>query len=159
MLKKFIIIILIFAMSGAALAFDFALPDEFNVNNITWRSVNTHVKNLDASYSQAKFGVWLNKIYKANNKILEINLVTGQGGLNYSAGNAQGKAVMPVDSEYRELKINGLKAIYERNNFLPDVLAIELNNNAVLNLELYTDNLNELIEIAEQLLELINCRV
>ena len=89
-------------------------------------------------------------------KILEINLVTGQGGLNYSVGNAQGKAVMPVDSEYRELKINGLKAIYERNNFLPDVLAIELNNNAVLNLELYTDNLNELIEIAEQLLAIIN---
>ena len=142
-------------MSGAALAFDFALPDEFNVNNTTWRKSSERVKNLDASYSAAKFGVWLNKIYKANNKILEINLVTGQGGLNYSTGNAQGKAVMPVDSEYRELKINGLKAIYERNNFLPDVLAIELNNQAVLNLELYTDNLNELTEIAEQLINKI----
>ena len=154
MLKKFIIIILIFALSSAALAFD--LPDEFNVNDITWRKSSESVKNLDASYSSAKFGVWLNKIYRANNKILEINLITGQGGLNYSVGNAQGKAVMPADSEYKELEVNGHKAIYERNNFLPDLLAIELNNQAVLNLELYTDNLNELIEIAEQLLELIN---
>ena len=154
MLKKFIIIILIFALSSAALAFD--LPDEFNVNDITWRKSSGSVKNLDASYSSAKFGVWLNKIYRANNKILEINLITGQGGLNYSAGNTHGKAVMPAESEYKELEVNGHKAIYERNNFLPDLLAIELNNQAVLNLELYTDNLNELIEIAEQLLELIN---
>ena len=156
MLKKFIIIILIliFALNSAALAFN--LPDEFNVNNITWLKSSERVKNLDARYSAAKFGVWLNKIYKANNKILEINLVTGQGGLNYSAGTAHSKAVMSAEGEYRELKINGHRAIYERNNFLPDVLAIELNNNAVLNLELYTDNLNELIEIAEQLLAIIN---
>ena len=89
MLKKFIIIILIFALSSAALAFD--LPDEFNVNDITWRKSSESVKNLDASYSSAKFGVWLNKIYRANNVNLSLELIEpgenniGQGSISIKA--------------------------------------------------------------------------
>ncbi|MBQ6910335.1 MAG: hypothetical protein IJQ29_09475, partial [Synergistaceae bacterium] len=66
------------------------------------------------------------------------------------------KPVMQAESEYKIIGIKNYKAVLERNKFLPDILSIELNNKAVLNLELVCESPQELIDIAEEILEFIN---
>ena len=162
MLKKLIIFILALNnlnnLNNFASAFN--LPDEFGA----WHKDSGQIKNLDASYNNSKFGIWINKIYKANNnnKILEINLITGQGGLNLNLDiRPDIRPLMQAESGYKIIEIKNYKAILERNKFLPDILFIELNNKAVLSLELNL-NLNldeepqELIDIAKEILEFIN---
>ena len=153
MLKKFLLLI-IFILALNNFAFAFNLPDEFGA----WRKDSEQIKNLDASYNNSKFGIWINKIYKCDAPVrfLEANLITGQGGLNLNLKSQDIKPVMQAESEYKIIGIKNYKAVLERNKFLPDILSIELNNKAVLNLELVTDSPQELIDIAKEILEFIN---
>ena len=73
MLKKFLLLIIfILALNNFALAFN--LPDEFGA----WHKDSEQIKNLDASYNNSKFGIWINKIYKCESPVrfLEANLIT-----------------------------------------------------------------------------------
>ena len=153
MLKKFLLLI-IFILALNNFAFAFNLPDEFRV----WRKDSEQIKNLDASYNNSKFGIWINKIYKCESPVrfLEANLITGQGGLNLNLKSQDIKPLMQAESEYKIIEIKNYKAILERNKFLPDILSIELNNKAVLNLELTAESPQELIDIANEILEFIN---
>lgn len=84
---------------------------------------------------------------------LEIILTEGKGtgDLYVPESVDETKKLMPA-SEYKILEIDNHRAILENQSFLPLVLAVQVDDNVILNIESSSLNQEELVSIAKEIL-------
>ena len=146
-MKKFLIIIAFFLFSP------FIAHAEIKISD--WTLTKEFITPLIPDANSEDLGRVIYKTYerKSPRGILEIILTEGKGTGNlYVPENVdENKKLMPA-SEYKILEVDGHKAILENQSFLPLVLAINVDDNVILNIESSSLNQEELVSIAKQIL-------
>lgn len=120
-----------------------------------WTLTKEFITPLIPDANSEDLGRVIYKTYKRKSPrgTLEIILTEGKGTGNlYVPENVdENKKLMPA-SEYKILEVDGHKAILENQSFLSLVLAVQVDDNIVLNIESSSLNQEELISIAKEFL-------
>ena len=144
-MKKFLVLIFILMFSNSSFAFEIK----------EWHLINENVTPLIFEATSKDLGKIIHKTYEHNNskKTFELILTqgSGTGSLYVPEKIKNSRGLMPAD-EYKILEINGKKAILENKSYLPLVIAVQVNDNTVLNIESFSLNQEELINLTEAVL-------
>ena len=120
-----------------------------------WNLTSEFTQTLIPDANSEDLGRVIYRTYEreAPRGILEIILTQGKGTGNLYIPEKinDSKKLMPA-SEYKILDINGLKAILENQSYLPLVLAIQVDDNVILNIESSSLTQEELISISREIL-------
>ena len=147
-MKKIFAVIFLLTFASSCSAIEIKIPD--------WKLVNEFITPLIPDATSEDLGRVIYRTYEreAPREILEIILTEGKGtGSLYVPEEVDdSKKLMPA-SEYKILELAGHKAILEIHENLPPALAVRVDENIILNLESPSLTPQELISIAEKILE------
>ena len=138
---------------AAGYAFSFELPDSVG----EWQSVNEHVTPLVPAATSADLGrvVYRDYVRETPRGLVQVILTegTGTGSLYVPEKLNASKGVLPTNSGYKLLNVNGHKAILEQYPLMPLSLAINAGKDTVITIESSALNEEGLIEFAAELLQ------
>ena len=148
-MRKFLALLLMMAGSPC---FALELPNDVG----EWHSVSTNIIPLITEYNRESQGRITFRTYKRESPsaILEVILTEGAGtGKLYVPEKVNGsEGIMPCDSGFEVVKVSGHDAIIESQSYMPLALAVNADDNVILNLESSSAGKDELITIAEEIL-------
>lgn len=131
------------------------LPDKIN----DWILTSEFVTPLIPDANSEDLGRCIYKNYSRRKPIENLTVILAQGkgfgNLNVPSEipEENSKTLMKSQTGYEILEVAGYKAIFEKHEILPDVLAISVGNFETLTLESNSLTQNELIKLAERLLK------
>lgn len=148
-MRKFLAILMLTVCSPV---FAVEIPDVIG----DWRMTDEKIMPLITDYNNELHGRVIYRTYKRENPIgvLEVIITEGSGtGRLYVPEKVNGsKGMMPGDSGFEVLSVDGHAAILEERSFMPLVLAVDGGDNITLNLESPSMNRDELVRTAEVIL-------
>ncbi len=157
MKKKFLILIFAFIISNLCFTSEADCQSEL----AHWKLKSEFIQPLIPSANSEDFGRVVYRTYERESPrgVLEIILSEadcrtqgkGTGSLYVPERVDASKKLFPA-AEYKILEIENHKAILENQSHLPLALAIQVNDNVILNLESSSLNQEELISIAKEIL-------
>ena len=120
-----------------------------------WILTNEFIQPLIPGDNSEDLGRVIYRTYEKKSPLKKFEIILtegkGTGNLYIPEKINDAKKLMPA-SEYKILNINGRKAILENQSYLPLALAIQVDNNVILNIESSSLNQEELISIAKEFL-------
>ncbi|MBQ7197055.1 MAG: hypothetical protein IJS40_06560 [Synergistaceae bacterium] len=157
MKKKFLILIFAFIISNLCFASEADCQSEL----ANWKLKSEFIQPLIPSANSEDLGQVVYRTYERESPrgVLEIIWTEGKGTENlYIPANVDDSKKLFPGAEYKILEIENHKAILENQSdsrsptHLPLALAIQVDDNVILNLESSSLNQEELISIAKEIL-------
>ena len=146
-MRKFLALLAIFIASES---FALDLPDKIQ----DWHLVSENITPLTASNKNFGRVVYRNYLRTSPRGNLEIILTEGSGAGNLYVPESvkDSEGLFKPASDYRVVNISNKRAVLEKNENLPLVLAIKAGNNITITIETHSLNESELINFAGDLL-------
>lgn len=149
LMKKFLALLMLTVCSPV---FAVEIPDVID----DWHMADEKIVPLITDYNNELQGRVIYRTYKRENPIgvLEVIITEGSGtGRLYVPEKVNDKkGMMPGDSGFEVLSVDGHAAVLEEQSFMPLVLAVDCGDNITLNLESPSTGKEELMKIAEVIL-------
>lgn len=121
-----------------------------------WRCVNEHVQSLITEYNHESHGRITYRTYTRESPagMLEVILTegSGAGSLYVPESVRASKGVMPNESGFEVVDIDGCGAIIERHNHLPVALAVNVSGDMTLTIETLALDVEGVIDFAGNML-------
>ena len=150
-MKKLLFLIVVFIFTSRAEAL--TLPDKFD----DWILQSESVTPLIADVNSEDLGRCIYRNYSRKKTLENITLILSEGKgfgklfVPEEIRRENSKTLMQSQSSYEILEVVGHKAIFEKHEFLPNVLSISISDYETLTLESHSLNQTELVGIAEKI--------